>query len=88
MKKKDDLKTTELLEEEYVSYFIKERKDDLEEARRNIFKIEEENRKQFIKKRNEPSLCKINYRVVIKNTQYGKGLKLKEKFHRQYRVNA
>ena len=47
----------------------------------NIFKIQEENRKSFNKRRIKANCYKPGDLVAIKRTQFGPGLKLKPKFH-------
>jgi len=50
------------------------------EAKSNISKIQQENRRSFNKGRKKELNYKINELVTIKRTQYGTGLKLKPKF--------
>jgi hypothetical protein len=57
-----------------------------EEARKNILKLQEENKQQFDRKRKKPNVYKLNDLVAIQRTQYGAGLKLRQRFHGPYRI--
>lgn len=88
MKDKDSLRIKEILNEEYLRYVMEERDEMREEARKNIIRLQEENRRQFNRRRKKPNVYKVKYLVAIQRTQYGTGLKLRQRFHGPYRVTA
>ncbi|XP_037944267.1 uncharacterized protein LOC119677070 [Teleopsis dalmanni] len=57
-----------------------------EQAKENLQKIAEENRNTYNKGRKEEVNYEIDDLVVIKRTQYGTGLKLKQKYLGPYRI--
>ncbi|GBO03989.1 hypothetical protein AVEN_124881-1 [Araneus ventricosus] len=57
-----------------------------EEAKVNIFKVQEQNRRQCNRRRRASPVYNINDLVAIKRTQLGGGLKLKPKFLGPYKV--
>ncbi|GBO39351.1 Pro-Pol polyprotein [Araneus ventricosus] len=86
MRNKADLKIKEILDEEYMNSIIQEKETIREEAKVNIFKVQEENRRQYNRRRRNAPIYKINDLVAIKRTQLGGGLKLKPKFLGPYKV--
>lgn len=86
LKQKNNLKIVELLEEENRSKFIEKREELRREAKSQILKIQEENKKSFNKNRKEGQIYKVGDLVAIQRTQFGSNLKLKEKFFGPYRV--
>ncbi|GBO29901.1 hypothetical protein AVEN_249386-1 [Araneus ventricosus] len=86
MRNKDDLKIKEILDEEYMNSIIQEKETIREEAKANIFKVQEENRRKYNRRRATAPIYKINDLVAIKRTQLGGGLKLKPKFLGPYKV--
>ncbi|XP_039968222.1 uncharacterized protein LOC120780003 [Bactrocera tryoni] len=73
-----DLK--EFLDEEAMVEFDQERESLRKEAQENISKIQQENRRNFNRKRKQEPKYHVNDLVAIKRTQYGVGLKLKPKY--------
>ena len=57
-----------------------------EDAKRNILKIQEENRKNYNRKRKQTHVYKKCDLVAIQRTQFGIGLKLLQKFLGPYEV--
>ncbi|GFU49351.1 transposon Tf2-9 polyprotein [Trichonephila clavipes] len=86
MRTKQDLEILKLLEEEIVEIFIENRGKIREETKRNILKMQEENCRNFDKKRKKAYQYKIGDIVAIQRTQFGIGLKLKPKFFGPYEV--
>ena len=88
MRNKEDLKIKELLEEEYINSRNQERNEMRDEAKKNIMKMQEENRKYYDRKRKKPQVFKIGELVAIQRTQFGAGLKLCPKYFGPYKVIA
>ncbi len=88
MRNREDIKIKQLIEEEHISQMNQDRNNMREEAKNNILKIQEENRKQFNKKRKKPTIFKVNDLVAIQRTQFGAGLKLRPKFFGPYKITA
>lgn len=86
IKDKEDLKIKELLEEEIQDTFVKSRDDLREESKKQIVKIQEENKRTYNLRRKPSNRYKINDLVAIKRTQFGPGLKLKPKFLGPYKI--
>ncbi|GFY13655.1 transposon Tf2-11 polyprotein [Trichonephila clavipes] len=86
MRTKQDLEILQLLEEEIVETFTENREKFGEEAKRNIPKMQEENCRNFNKKRKKAYQYEIGYIVAIQRTQFGTGLKLRPKFFGPYEV--
>jgi len=74
------------LEDAAIEELDQERETVRMEAKSNISKIQQENRRSFNKGRKKELNYKINELVAIKRTQYGTGLKLKPKFFGPYKV--
>ncbi|GBN43864.1 hypothetical protein AVEN_5382-1 [Araneus ventricosus] len=86
MRNKADLQIKKILDEEYMNSIIQKKETIREEAKVNIFKVQEENRRQYNRRRRNAPIYKINDLVAIKRTQLGGGLKLKPKFLGPYKV--
>ncbi|GFT14559.1 transposon Tf2-9 polyprotein [Trichonephila clavipes] len=86
MRTKQDLQILKLLEEEIVETFTENREKIREEAKRNILKMQEENCRNFNKKRKKAYQYEIGDIVAIQRTQFGTGLKLRPKFFGPYEV--
>lgn len=76
----------EALEYQAIEDLDMERDKIREDARENIARIQEENRKTFNRNRRQDEDYKLNELVAIKRTQYGVGLKLKDKYLGPYRI--
>lgn len=83
---KEDLRLPELLEEEWATQFVEDREELRKEAKKQIAKTQEENRRGFNKKRKVARSYQVGDLVAIQRTQFGPGLKLKGKFLGPYRV--
>lgn len=86
MRKNTNVGVKELLEEEMIKDFENDREDLRKEAKRQIKKVQEENKKCYDAKRRTPSRYRVNDLVAIKRTQFGGGQKLKPKYLGPYRV--
>lgn len=86
MKQKDDIKIRETLEENFVQQFEDQRKEDREAAKVQIKKVQEENSKNFNKKRKQAKIYALNELVAIKRTQFINGNKLAENFFGPYKI--
>lgn len=83
---KEDTRIKELIEEEWIHMF-KENRDELRtEAKKNISKVQQENRRNYDKRRKKARNFKENDLVAIKRTQQGPGLKLASKFLGPYQI--
>lgn len=88
MRLADSSELRELINEFFVKELDQEREQIRSEARENIRKLQEENKRDFDLKRKKEKEYKVNDLVAIKRTQYGVGLKLKGKFLGPYKVVA
>ncbi|GFT16772.1 retrovirus-related Pol polyprotein from transposon 17.6 [Trichonephila clavipes] len=86
MRTKQDLEILKLLEEEIVKIFTENREKIREEAKRNILKMQEENCRNFNKKRKKAYQYEIGDIVAIQRKQFRTGLKLRPKFFGPYEV--
>ncbi|GFW85301.1 blastopia polyprotein [Trichonephila clavipes] len=86
MRTKQDLEILKLLEEEIVETFTENREKIREEAKQNILKMQEENCRNFNKKRKKAYQYEIGDIVAIQRTQFGTGLKQRPKFFGPYEV--
>ena len=86
MKLKTDNQVRELIEAENVMLFEKKRAEFRDEARQNLLKIQQENRRTFNKKRKEARCYQVGDLVAIKRTQFGPGLKVHTPFIGPYEI--
>ncbi|GFW18652.1 retrovirus-related Pol polyprotein from transposon 17.6 [Trichonephila clavipes] len=86
MKQKEDLKIKHLLEDELSEQFINKRKTLSNEAKENILRLQDENKKQYNKHRKPAYTYKPGDTVAIQRTQFGTGLKLRPKYFGPYEV--
>ncbi|GBM31077.1 hypothetical protein AVEN_46506-1 [Araneus ventricosus] len=86
MTKKEDIKVNEVLNEEYLNHLMHERDEMRNDAKKNILKVQEENRRNYDKKRKKAHQYKVGDFVAIQRTQFGTGLKLRPKFFGPYEV--
>ncbi|GFX40374.1 transposon Tf2-9 polyprotein [Trichonephila clavipes] len=83
MKQKEDLQIKHLLEDEQ---FINKRDTLRNEAKENILRLPDENKKQYNKHRKPAYNYKPGDTVAIQRTQFGTGLKLRHKYFEPYEV--
>ena len=86
MRNKEDIKLRDLLVEEMMEEFQEQRDHMRQEAKKNIEKIQEENRRTYNRKRKKPPDYEVGDLVAIQRTQFGSGLKLRQKFFGPYRI--
>jgi len=86
MKTKDDLTMKEAIEQEIVSYYDDTRRQLRDDARKQIEKVHQENRKRYNLRRRDPNKYHVNDLVAIRRTQMGPGLKLRAKYLGPYRI--
>ncbi|GFV83707.1 transposon Tf2-9 polyprotein [Trichonephila clavipes] len=86
MKQKEDLKIKHLLEDELSEQFINKRETLRNEAKENILRLQDENKKQYNNHRKPAYNYKPGDTVAIQRTQFGTGLKLRPKYFEPYEV--
>ncbi|GFX48294.1 transposon Tf2-9 polyprotein [Trichonephila clavipes] len=86
MKQKEDLQIKHLLEDELSEQFINKRETLRNEAKENIQRLQDENKKQYNKHRKPAYNYKPGDTVAIQRTQFGTGLKLRPKYFGPYEV--
>ncbi|GFV11135.1 transposon Tf2-8 polyprotein [Trichonephila clavipes] len=86
MKNPEDVKIRNLLEEGSQEKLFQHRGNLRREAKQNILKIQEENRRTYNRKRKEAHLYKKSDLVAIMRTQFGNKLKLRIKYFGPYQV--
>ncbi|GFY34472.1 retrovirus-related Pol polyprotein from transposon 17.6 [Trichonephila clavipes] len=80
MKQKENLQIKHLLEDELSEQFINKRETLRNEAKENILRLQDENKKQYNKHRKPAYNYKPGDTVAIQRTQFGTGLKLRPKY--------
>ena len=86
MRFREDLNIAQLLEEEAVQIYDDQRDDLRRIAKKNILKIQEENKKGHNKMCTEANVYKEGDLVAIKRTQFGPGLKINKKYLGPYKI--
>lgn len=86
MRKKEDLKISEILEREIKKTFSDEREELRKNAKEQLLKVQEENKSRYNLRRKEPTKYKEGELVAIKRTQFGTGLKFAAKFLGPYEI--
>lgn len=86
MRLKTDVEVYELLEQENRDSFMLNREERRKDAKEQIQRIQEENRRTYNRKRKASVKYRIGDRVAIKRTQFGVGMKLRPKFLGAYEV--
>jgi transposase InsO family protein len=76
----------EIIETEFRDNFKEHREELRKNAKRQIFKIQEQNRKTYNLRRREHQPYREGELVAIKRTQFGPNLKLKSKYFGPYKV--
>ncbi|GBL63510.1 hypothetical protein AVEN_141772-1 [Araneus ventricosus] len=71
---------------ESIESFVEDRGNIREEAKKNILKIQEENRRSYNKRKAAYQYKVEDFIVAIQPTQFGTGLKLRPKFFGPYKV--
>lgn len=86
MKMKEDIEIYSLLQQENRDSFMEEREELRQRAKVQILKVQEENMKNYNKKRKESHKYKEGDMVAIRRTQYGTNMKLKALYLGPYTV--
>ncbi|GFX70098.1 transposon Tf2-6 polyprotein [Trichonephila clavipes] len=86
MRNKEDLYLRNLLMEEMVEELQEQRNQLRQDAKRNIQKIQAENKRTYDRKRKRAPRYQKGDLVAIQRTQFGSGLKLRPKFLGPYKV--
>ncbi|XP_076383359.1 uncharacterized protein LOC143260735 [Megalopta genalis] len=88
MRQAEDIRILDIIQQEVVDNFDNERSELRINAKKNLLKIQEGNRRVYNKKRKAPTKYVVGDLVVIKKTQYDPGSKLKAKFLGPNRVSG
>lgn len=86
MRRQEDEQILELLDKEILEHFSNQRIEIRNEAKEQIEKMQNENRKSYNRKAKPATQYLIGNLVFIKRTQFGTGLKIKGNFLGPYRV--
>lgn len=86
MRRKEDARIAELLEENFIEQFIAKRDDERNAAKLQILRIQEENKRAFDGKRKSANEYTVGNLVAIKRTQFVSGNKLAGRYLGPYRV--
>lgn len=86
MRCKEDLEIYDMLKQEHRDNFVESREELRVKAKQHIFKIQEENRKNYNRRRKRSKIYKVGDIAAIKRTQFGVGMKLKSKYRGPYKV--
>ncbi|GFU26089.1 hypothetical protein TNCV_5105471 [Trichonephila clavipes] len=86
MKSCQDIEIVELLNDEITAQFQEQRDALRQDAKKQIYKVQDENRRTYNLRRREAHKYQLHDLVAIKRTQFGPGLKLKQKYLGPYKV--
>ncbi|KAJ8982413.1 hypothetical protein NQ317_017215 [Molorchus minor] len=86
MRTKEEVRIKELIEQEAIAQFDNQREQLRLESKKQILKVQDENRKNYNLRRRHPKRYRVGDLVAIKRTQFGPGLKLKQKFFGPYEI--
>ncbi|GFY52092.1 transposon Tf2-6 polyprotein [Trichonephila inaurata madagascariensis] len=86
MRNKEDIKIRDLLMQELEEQYCYQRESMSQEAKRNILKIQAEDKKTYNKKRKKAPEYQVGDLVAVQLTQFGGGLKLRLKFFGPYQI--
>ncbi|GFU76310.1 hypothetical protein TNCV_2169741 [Trichonephila clavipes] len=86
MRNKEDLYMRNLLMEEMVEELQEQRNQLRQDAKRNIQRIQAENKRTYDRKRKKAPRYQKGDLVAIQRTQFGSGLKLRPKFLGPYKI--
>lgn len=84
MKRKEDIRIVEFLEEDFRNQ--EDWEEDRERAKAHILRVQEKNRDNLNKKRKPATTYKLGDLVVIKRAQFVNGNKFANKFLGPYRI--
>ncbi|GFU42783.1 hypothetical protein TNCV_3139681 [Trichonephila clavipes] len=86
MKSCQDIEIVELLNDEITAQFQEQRDALRQDAKKQIYKVQDENRRTYNLRRRQAHKYQLHDLVAIKRTQFGPGLKLKQKYLGPYKV--
>ncbi|GFT05327.1 retrovirus-related Pol polyprotein from transposon 297 [Trichonephila clavipes] len=86
MKSCQDIETVELLNDETTAQFQEQRDALRQDAKKQFYKVQDENRRTYNLRRRQAHKYQLDDLVAIKRTQFGPGLKLKQKYLGPYKV--
>ncbi|GFU56824.1 transposon Ty3-I Gag-Pol polyprotein [Trichonephila clavipes] len=86
MKSCQDVEIVELLNDEITAQFQEQRDALRQDAKKQIYKVQDENRRTYNLRRRQAHKYQLHDLVAIKRTQFGPGLKLKQKYLGPYKV--
>ncbi|GFX23414.1 transposon Tf2-6 polyprotein [Trichonephila clavipes] len=86
MKSCQDIEIVELLNDEITAQFQEQRDALRQNAKKEIYKVQDENRRTYNLRRRQAHKYQLHDLVAIKRTQFGPGLKLKQKYLGPYKV--
>ncbi|GFX52461.1 hypothetical protein TNCV_4324781 [Trichonephila clavipes] len=86
MKSCQDIEIVELLNDEITAQFQEQRDALRQDAKKQIYKVQDENRRTYNLRRRQAHKYQLRDLVAIKRTQFGPGLKLKQKYLGPYKV--
>ncbi|GFT17157.1 transposon Ty3-I Gag-Pol polyprotein [Trichonephila clavipes] len=78
MKSCQDIEIVELLNDEITAQFQEQRDALRQDAKKQIYKVQDENRRTYNLRRRQAHKYQLHDLVAIKRTQFGPGLKLKQ----------
>ncbi|GFV46718.1 hypothetical protein TNCV_1881771 [Trichonephila clavipes] len=85
MKSCQDIEIVELLNDEITAQFQEQRDALRQDAKKQIYKVQDENRRTYNLRRRQAHKYQLHDLVAIKRTQFGPGLKLKQKYLGPYK---
>lgn len=80
MRTGEDVSLREIINDELREEFVDGRSEMRQIAKEQIARVQEENRKQFDKKRSIAHIYRVGDLCAIARTQFGTGLKLQDKY--------
>lgn len=86
MKSCHDIEIVKLINDEIIAQFQQNRDDLRKDAKKQIYKVQDENRRTYNLRRKQAQKFQVHDLVAIKRTQIGPGLKLKQKYLGPYKV--
>ncbi|GFW13026.1 hypothetical protein TNCV_3329581 [Trichonephila clavipes] len=86
MKSCQDIEIVELLNDEITAPFQEQREALRQDAKKQIYKVQDENHRTYNLRRKQAHKYQLYDLVAIKRTQFGPGLKLKQKYLGPYKV--
>ncbi|GFX89581.1 retrovirus-related Pol polyprotein from transposon gypsy [Trichonephila clavipes] len=81
-----DIEIVELLNDDITAQFQEQRDALRLDAKKQIYKVQDENRRTYNLRRRQAHKYQLHDLVAIKRTQFGPGLKLKQKYLGPYKV--